>query len=85
MNKEIEEVKRLMDSMDRKVKQIIPCTCELYSLYRNDETGEVSREKVLAFALCDDGCIYPQVFDRLFGVGFDWSTHIGYELEEGKK
>lgn len=70
--------------MYKEIKQLIPCTCDLYALYEYDETGEISRKKVLAFALCDDGCIYPQVFDRLLGIGFDWSTHIDYELGERK-
>ena len=30
--------------------------------------GEEYRSKVVAFALCDDGCVYPLMFDVEFGI-----------------
>lgn len=54
--------------MNREINQLIPCNAELYALYKDKATGEIFKHKVLAFALCDDGCVYPQVFDRDLGI-----------------
>ena len=67
--------------MERIIKQIIPCNVEMYAIFKN-ETGETFRKRVLAFALCDDGCIYPQLFDSEIGVD-DCDGVYGYELEDG--
>ena len=48
--------------------QIIPCNDEMYAVFNEADAGEESRSKVLAFALCDDGCVYPLMFDGELGI-----------------
>lgn len=67
--------------MNKEIKQLIPCNAELYALYEDKTTGEIFKHKVLAFALCDDGCVYPQVFDRDLGIDFSACDNAnGFEL-----
>lgn len=48
--------------------QIIPCNDEIYAVLNEEDMGEEYRSKVVAFALCDDGCVYPLMFDVEFGI-----------------
>lgn len=48
--------------------QIIPCNDEMYAVFNEADAGEKSRSKVLAFALCDDRCVYPLMFDGELGI-----------------
>ena len=50
-----------------KIKQIIPCSHDMYALL-TDEEGEKCKFKVLMFGLCSDGRVYPLHFDSEFGV-----------------
>lgn len=50
-----------------KIVQLIPCTHDLYAIYGEDG-GEKYKYKVIMFALCDDGEVYPLHFDNWFGV-----------------
>lgn len=48
--------------------QIIPCNDEKYAVFDEVDTGEAAKSKVLAFGLCDDGCVYPLMFDGELGI-----------------
>lgn len=67
--------------------QIIPCNEKLNAVYENDLGFEEIRMRVLAFALCDDGCVYPLMFDPEKGI--DRTPDIYYvlkfELKERKQ
>lgn len=69
-------------------KQIIPCNTDLYAVFKDEKTGELFKDKVLAFSLCDDDRIYPLTFDAEFGIGQtscdDATNFCGYELMERK-
>ena len=68
------------------IVQIIPCTQDMYAVFGEDG-GEKYKSKVLMFALCEDGEIYPLHFDSWLGVCslvdavYDMN---GYELENGE-
>lgn len=62
--------------MKRKIIQIIPCNIEMYAKYESkadDNTKVIYRERVLGFALLENGYIHPLVFD----------TGMGVEVEDG--
>lgn len=65
-------------------KQIIPCNVEMYATFKVKNTEKIIRERVLAFSLCDDDCIYPLVFNAEFGIDQsscdDINNFSGYEL-----
>lgn len=69
-----------------KILQIIPCNHDMYAVY-NCDNGEKYKSKVLMYALCDDGEIYPLCFDNWLGicslVGAVYDVD-GYELEGGE-
>ncbi len=60
------------------IKQLIPCNCNMFAIFDNEKLGE----KVLAFALCDDGAVYPLLFDGELGIGIisDCKHVSRYEL-----
>lgn len=68
-----------------KIKQILPCNDTMYALL-TDGDGEQYKCKVLMYALCDDGEIYPLYFDRELAISplseaaFDVEL---YEMENG--
>lgn len=67
------------------IKQILPCNDNMYALL-TDGDGEKYKCKVLMYALCDDGAIYPLYFDSWLGISplseaaFDVEL---YEMEDG--
>lgn len=67
------------------IVQIIPCNHDMYAVFEDDE-GEY-KKKVLMYALCDDGNVFPLVFDDYLGVSsvepaaFD---AIRFEMEGGE-
>jgi len=69
-----------------KIKQILPCNDTMYAVMTNSD-GVEYKCKVLMYALCDDGEIYPLYFDSWLGIStlseaaFDVEL---YELEGGK-
>lgn len=68
------------------ILQIIPCNHDMYAVF-GDVDGEKYKSKVLMFALCDDGAVYPLHFDSWLGVCFlvDAAYDVnGYELENGE-
>ncbi len=67
------------------IVQIIPCNHDMYAVF--DEDGESYKYKVLMYALCDDGRVYPLVYDEEFGVSSVEDTAFYakcYELVDGK-
>lgn len=50
-----------------KIVQIVPCNIEMYALTDTEDGGKF-KNRVLLFALCDDGEIYPIAFDKWYGV-----------------
>lgn len=68
-----------------KIKQIISCNDSMYAVM-TDADGEKYKCKVLMYALCDDGNIYPLHFDSWLGISpldeaaFDVEL---YEMENG--
>lgn len=69
-----------------KIKQIIPCNDSMYALMTNID-GEKYKCKVLMYALCDDGEVYPLYFDSWLGISpLDEAAFYvdGYELEGGE-
>ena len=50
-----------------KIKQIISCNDSMYAVM-TDADGEKYKCKVLMYALCDDGNIYPLHFDSWLGI-----------------
>ena len=69
-----------------KIKQLLLCTHDMYAVMMTAD-GESYKCKVLMYALCDDGEVYPLYFDRDIGISplseaaFDV---CGYELEDGE-
>lgn len=82
--KEVELIPHKPFRPKRKAIQIIPCNDDMYVVFGKD--GKY-RSKVLMYALCDDGEVYPMYFDSCFGVSlvsdsvYDVS---GYEMEGGE-
>ena len=50
-----------------KIVQIIPCNVEMYAV-TDEEDGGKFKNRVLMFALCDNGEVYPLHFDSWLGV-----------------
>ena len=63
------------------IKQIIPCTVEMWAVYLLDDGSEL-RNRVIAFALCGDGCIRPLEFDAELGIDEACGNLIRYERGE---
>ena len=67
------------------IVQIIPCTHDMYAVF--NDGGNQYKSKVLMYALCDDGNVYPLYFDAWLGVSLLINTVYdvdGYELEGGE-
>lgn len=68
------------------IRQIIPCNHDMYAVVK-DSVGDQYKYKVLMYALCNDGEVYPLFFDRLYGVCLldDAIFSVdGYELDDNK-
>ena len=68
------------------IVQIIPCNHDMYAVF-GDVDGEKYKSKVLMFALCDDGEIYPLHFDSWLGICSLFNAVYdvpNYELENGE-
>lgn len=80
------ELKRSKPRTVPKIKQILPCNHDMYAVV-TDSDGAKHKYKVLMYALCSDGEIYPLHFDNMIGVSqideavFDVDS---YELEGGE-
>lgn len=69
-----------------KIKQLLPCMHDMYAVMQDDE-GYSYKCKVLMYALCDDGEIYPLYFDHELGISpLDEAVYdvCVYELEGGE-
>ena len=69
-----------------KIKQLLPCMHDMYAVMRDDE-GYSYKCKVLMYALCNDGAIYPLYFDHELGISpLDEAVYdvCKYELEGGE-
>ena len=69
-----------------KINQILPCNHDMYAMI-TDSDGEKYKRKVLMYALCDDGEVYPLYFDNEFGVSplYDAAYDVDeYEIGEGE-
>ena len=68
------------------VKQLIPCNCEMYAVYKSEENSGKFKVRVLAFGIGDLGYAIPLVFDPEIGLteAGDESNFMYYEMEEGK-
>lgn len=67
------------------IVQIIPCSHDMYAVF--DNNGEKYKSKVLMYALCDNGEVYPLHFDNWLGICplVDAVYEVGgYELECGE-
>jgi len=64
------------------IKQVIPCNHDMYAVV-TDSAGKEYKRKVLMYALCDDGCIYPLHFDSELGISVLYDTFDvdRYEME----
>lgn len=68
-----------------KIKQLLPCNHDMYAVM-TDSDGKECKCKVLMYALCNDGEIYPLYFDNWLGISplseaaFDVEL---YEMENG--
>ena len=68
------------------IRQIIPCNHDMYAVVKDSDGGEY-KYKVLLYALCSDGEVYPLFFDDLYGVCLSYDALIcadRYELEGGE-
>lgn len=80
------EIKWSRPTKATKIKQILPCMHDMYAVMRDDE-GYSYKCKVLMYALCNDGEIYPLYFDHELGISpIDEAVYdvYGYELEGGE-
>lgn len=80
------EVRQQAQMKTPNIVQIIPCTHDMYAVF-NDDAGRKCKYKVLLFALCDDGEVYPLHFDNLLGtclLDVAVCDVTGYELEGGE-
>lgn len=67
------------------VVQLIPCNHDMYAVF-NDEGGKY-KCRVLMYALCSDGQVYPLHFDSWLGISLLGEAVYGvdeYELEGGE-
>lgn len=67
------------------IKQITPCMQNMYAVFKDCATGGEFTKKVVAFALCNDGCVYPQLFNGELGIdSYSQNDVIRYELGEDR-
>lgn len=67
------------------MKQIIPCTIKMYAKFKEIDTGEISRDPVVAFGIDDLGYIRAFIADGERGISDDHElccNFIGYDWEE---
>lgn len=69
-----------------KIIQIIPCNHDMYALYRDPKDKDIFKEEIILFALCEDGKVYPMVFEADSGVDFaEYPYNFKeYELKGGE-
>lgn len=68
------------------IVQIIPCNHNLYEIGKNGD-GSEWENRVLIYALCDDGIVYPVAFDEECGVDpipMMRANIDRYELQDGE-
>ena len=68
------------------IRQIIPCPHDMYAVVKDSDGGEC-KYKVLLYALCSDGEVYPLFFDDWYGVCLSYDALAcvdKYELEGGE-
>ena len=66
------------------MKQIIPCNVEMYAVYDCGEEGK-TKDRILAFALDEEGFIRPLVFDREIGlIDAELGNFSEYEMKEDR-
>ncbi|MDE7321313.1 MAG: hypothetical protein K2N73_01045 [Lachnospiraceae bacterium] len=68
------------------IRQIIPCNHDMYAVVRDSDGGEC-KYRVLLYALCSDGEVYPLFFDDWYGVCLSADALFcadRYELEGGE-
>lgn len=68
------------------IRQIIPCNHDMYAVVK-DSDGSECKYKVLLYALCSDGEVYPLFFDDWYGVCLSSDAVFcadRYELEGGE-
>ena len=85
LEKEIEVQQRAQRQVPE-IVQIVPCSQSMYAVVRGDD-GTESKYRVLVFALCSDGQVYPLHFDSWLGISVLCSAAYdvdGYELEGGE-
>lgn len=69
-----------------KIKQILPCMHDMYAVVKDTDGGEY-KYKVLLYALCNDGEVYPLFYDNWYGVCLSNDALFcadRYELEGGE-
>lgn len=78
-----------------KIKQLLPCNHDMYAVMTDSDEMEY-KCKILMFALCDDGEIYPLYFDRWLGISplseavfnvelYEMENGVIYSSEGGKQ
>lgn len=68
------------------IRQIISCNHDMYAVVKDSEGGEC-KYKVLLYALCNDGEVYPLFYDDWYGVCLSADALFcadRYELEGGE-
>ncbi len=68
------------------IRQIIPCSHDMYAVVKDSDGGEY-KYKVLLYALCSDGEVYPLFYDDWYGVCLSCDAVFcadRYELEGGE-
>ncbi len=68
------------------IRQIIPCNHDMYAVVKDSDGGEY-KYKVLLYALCNDGEVYPLFYDNWYGVCLSSDALFcadRYELESGE-
>lgn len=68
------------------IRQIIPCSHDMYAVVKDSDGGEC-KYKVLLYALCSDGEVYPLFYDNWYGVCLLCDALVcadRYELEDGE-
>ncbi|MDE6365741.1 MAG: hypothetical protein K2L86_16030 [Lachnospiraceae bacterium] len=66
-----------------KIKQILPCNHDIYAVM-TDSDGMEYKCKILMYALCDDGEVYPLYFDSWLGISSLSEAVFDVELYEMK-
>lgn len=67
-----------------KIRQLLPCNHDMYAVM-TDSDGMEYKCKVLMYALCDDGEIYPLYFDSWLGISPLSEAVFEVELYEMEK